>query len=440
MNDNGLFQSALVDPEIVERFSDAAWVDALVRVEVALAAAQASAGVTPASAATTIAERLKGFAPDRAKLAAGIEQDGFPIIELVAQLRARVGGDAARFVHWGATTQDILDTALVLQLRETIIRFDAGLTALIAALVPLVESHRATLMVGRTHGQPALPVTFGLKAAGWLAPLVRHRRALAELRPRLLNVQLGGAAGTLASLGTKGPAVADAFATSLQLGTLPMPWHAQREGLLEFSGRLALIGTSLAKFAQDTLLLAQAEVGEVRWAGGKGGGSSAMPQKQNPIRSEAVLVATRAALAAHSALLGTPAPEHERGTQTTQAELLHLPQVCAFTGGALRAATRLVAEMVVDAPRMRSNLAATHGVLLAEAATLALTHHLDAAAARRLVTDACAVATAEKRHLLEVLRTRPEAAPAAADLPRDEADYLGSTSVFIDRVLADARR
>ena len=439
MNESGLFQRALVDPEIAGLFTDAAWVDVLVRVEVALAEAQARAGVIPAAAATTIAERTRSFVAQPAKLAAGIEQDGFPIIELVAQLRAHVGGDAARFVHWGATTQDILDTGLVLQLRETLDRIEARLATLTEALSKLADRHRAALMVGRTHAQPALPITFGLKAAGWLAPLVRHRRALVELRPRVLNVQLGGAAGTLASLGDKGPAVVDALAAALRLGTLPMPWHTQREGLLELSSRLALMSGSVAKFAQDTLLLAQAEIGEVRTASGQGG-SSAMPQKQNPIRSETVLVAARAASAEHAALLGTPPPEHERGTQTTQAELLHLPRVCAFAGGTLRAAAQLASELVVDEARMRSNLAATHGVLLAEAATLALTRHLDAATARRLVTEACAVATAEKRHLIEVLRARPEAAPALADLPRDEADYLGATNLFIDRVLAEARR
>lgn len=439
MKDSGLFQAAFVDPEITALFSDAAWVEALVRVEVTLASVQASAGVIPSSAATSIAERARSFVAQPAKLAAGIEQDGFPIIELVAQLRAHVGGDAARFVHWGATTQDILDTALVLQLRETLDRIDARLAALTDALAKLADRHRATLMVGRTHAQPALPITFGLKVAGWLAPLVRHRRALAQLRPRVLNVQLGGAAGTLASLGAKGPAVVDALAASLRLGTLPMPWHTQREGLLEFSSRLALVSGSVAKFAQDTLLLAQAEIGEVRTASGQGG-SSAMPQKQNPIRSETVLVAARAAAGEQAALLGTPPPEHERGTQTAQAELLHLPRVCAFAGGALRAAAQLASELVVDDARMRSNLAATHGVLLAEAATLVLTRHLDAAMARRLVTEACAAATRDHRHLLEVLRARPEVAPALADLPRDESDYLGSANLFIDRVLAEARR
>ena len=217
MNESGLFQRALVDPEIAGLFTDAAWVDVLVRVEVALAEAQARAGVIPAAAATTIAERTRSFVAQPAKLAAGIEQDGFPIIELVAQLRAHVGGDAARFVHWGATTQDILDTGLVLQLRETLDRIEARLATLTEALSKLADRHRAALMVGRTHAQPALPITFGLKAAGWLAPLVRHRRALAELRPRVLNVQLGGAAGTLASLGDKGPAVVDALAAALRL-------------------------------------------------------------------------------------------------------------------------------------------------------------------------------------------------------------------------------
>jgi 3-carboxy-cis,cis-muconate cycloisomerase len=433
-----MFTAPFVDADVLRGFSDEAWARALVRVESALAVAQGQAGVIPSNAAAAIAQRTSGFEPDVTRLASGIERDGFPLIELVAQLRQHVGA-AARYVHWGATTQDILDTALVLQLREALDRIEAHLAMVTAALAALADRHRTTLMIGRTHAQPALPTTFGLKAASWLAPLVRHRRTLSELRPRWLNVQLGGAAGTLAAFGANGPAVAEAFARELGLNVLPMPWHTQREPLLELSGQLSLVGVSLSKFAQDVLLLAQGEVGEVRESADvTRGGSSAMPQKQNPILSETVLVAARAATSAHAALLTVPPPEHERGTQTMQSELLHLPQVCALTGGALRAAARLATSLVVNETRMLSNLHATHGVLLAEAVALVLAQHVPPAEARKLLQEACATASREKRHLLEIVRVLPSARPALAALPRDEAGYLGSAGHFIDAVLAEA--
>ncbi len=439
MNESGLFTTPYVDRSVADCFSDESWMRTLVQVEVALARAQARAGVIPTASSEEIAKRAAQFICDRAALTVAIERDGFPILGLVTQLRRHIGGDAARYLHWGATTQDIVDTALVLQLWRALDLIDSRLTELLSALAHLADQHRNTLMTGRTHLQPALPTTFGLKAAGWLAPLVRHRRALAELRTRALNVQLGGAAGTLAALGRNGLEVTEAFAGELGLGVLPMPWHAQRDPLLEIAYCLTLIANSTAKFAHDILLLAQHEIGEVQESATTGrGGSSAMPQKRNPIRSEAILVAARTASSEAQALtLGIP-PEHERGTQVCQTELLHFPRVCAFTGGALGAALKLAQELVVDEARMTANLRATHGVLLAEAASLALARVLEPAVARDLVQQACATAVAEKRHLLDVLGARPEVRPALASLPKSEADYLGSDSAFIDRVLADA--
>lgn len=438
MNDAGLFTAPFIDRSVADCFSDAQSLRTLVNVEVALARAQAKIGIIPSAAAEYIAQRAATFSVDRAKLDAAMQRDGFPIIEFVAQLRQHVGGDAARFVHWGATTQDIIDTAMMLQLRTALRIIDRRLAGLAAALAKLTDQHRSTLMVGRTHLQPALPITFGLKAAGWVAPLVRHRRFLVELQARVLNVQLGGAAGTLASFGGDGIAVTETLAIELGLGVLPMPWHAQRDTILETSQRLTLIAGSVMKFAQDVLLLSQHEVGEVcESADPDRGRSSAMPQKRNPVLGETVLIAARVAADENTALQMMPVPEHERGTQTAQAERLHFPRVCAFLGGALRAAERLATGLVINAPRMQANVRATHGVLLAEAATLALSRHIDPFIARKLVQESCAVAIAEKRHLLDVIRARPEAAAALANLPRDEAAYLGSSQAFIDRVLAD---
>ncbi len=434
----GLFTAPCEDPAIAACFDDAAWIAAFVQVEAALARAQAGAGLLSGDIAEEIAARCATFRPDFAALAAATARDGFPIIGLVAQLRAHVGAAAADRVHRGATTQDIVDTALVGRLGAALGLCDAHLAALIRSLAALAERHRRTLMVGRTHLQPALPVTFGLKAAAWLAPLLRHRERLAALRPRLLVVQFGGAAGTLASLGESGPAVASALARELRLGLPLMPWHAQRDTLLETAGWLALVNSSLSKFAQDILLLTQFEVAEVAESTDRTeGGSSAMPQKRNPVASETIVLAARSAAVHARALLDAPAPEHERGTQAGQFELMHLPRALILTGGALRAALRLAAGLVVDPARMKSNLDATRGVLLAEAATLALAQHMDVSEARKMVAAACAAVATEQRHLIDLLRERTAAPVDWAGL-RDESGHLGVADQFITRVLAAA--
>jgi 3-carboxy-cis,cis-muconate cycloisomerase len=436
---SGSFAAPFEDPAVAELFTESAWIRALVRTEAALARAQAAVGVIPADAAAAISDALEAFAPDFAALAAATARDGFPILGLVGQMRARVGGSAAQWIHWGATTQDILDTALVGQVSSALNLLDDGLAAIAATLAATAERHRHTLMIGRTHLQPALPVTFGLAAAAWLAPLLRHRRRLHELRPRLRKVQFGGAAGTLASLGAQGTAVARAFAAELGLAVPPMPWHAQRDTLLEAADWLVLVAGSAAKLAQDILLLTQDEVAEMRESGEEsGGGSSAMPQKHNPIACETVLCAARSAAAHRAALAAAHPPEHQRGTTTGQTELLHLPRVCALAGGALRGAARLASGSVVEGARMRRNLDATRGVLMAEAATMALSAHLPVAEARSLVREACAAVRSGEGDLVDALRSRCRA-PVDWERLRDPGEYLGSNDGFIDAVLAEAR-
>ena len=263
----------------------------MVTVEIALAAVEGRLGVIDAAAAAAIEASLTGFAPDLDDLTRGTAAAGVPVPALVAQLRRQVGGEAASFVHWGATSQDILDTALVLQLREALALLARRLDAVIAALARLADEHRATPIIGRTRFQQAVPTTFGLKVAGWLAPLLRHRERLAELTPRLLVVQLGGAAGNLVAIGEHGVEVMEALAAELELGCPAMQWHSQRDGFGELASWLTLVTGSLGKLGQDVLLLAQNEVGEVREA--EGGGSSTMPQKSNPIRAEALVTLAR---------------------------------------------------------------------------------------------------------------------------------------------------
>lgn len=436
--DSQLFGPLFAEPAIAAEFTDAQFVHYLLAVEAALARVQGTLGIIPATAAQRIAAVAPEVTLDWDRLQRATERAGFPIIELVAQLRKAVGPDAAPYVHWGATTQDIMDTALILQVRGALPIVTGQLNSVIAQLATLADEHRDTLVAGRTHSQQALPITFGLKIAGWLAPLLRHRQRLAELQPRLLVVQFGGAAGTLAALGENGPAVQAALAAELKLGLAPMPWHTQRDNLVEFGGWLSLLSGSLAKMAQDIILMAQSEVTEIHESGDRSrGGSSTMPQKSNPIVSELIIAAARTNASLLSSLHNAQIHEHERATHGWQMEWLALPQMVGLTGAALAKATFLSENLVVNQEQMASNVAASNGLMLAEAVSFALAEQTPRDEAKALVTQAVATAVAEGRHLVDVVQ-------AQVDLPvdwasiRDERNYLGASQTFIDQVLAGA--
>lgn len=437
-----LLSAAFGDEEIAARFSDRQGVEAMLEVETALARAEAGLGLIPAAAAERIGACATPERIDMAALAAGVARDGVPVIALVAALREAVGAEAASYVHWGATSQDVMDTALVLQLRRALADIEPRLERLITRLGALAERHRATVMAGRTHSQQAVPITFGLKVAGWLLPLVRHRRRLDELRPRLLVVQFGGAAGTLAALGDRGLEVMEALARELGLAAAAMPWHTQRDGLAELAGWLALLTGSLAKMAQDVILLAQSEIGELA-EGGDAGGSSTMPQKRNPIASEQIVAAARLNAQLLAAMSQAMIQEQERGTHGWQLEWLALPQMAVLTGAALGHALRLAETLAVDEARMAKNISRHNGLILAEAASYALARVMPRAAAHERVREASRRAAREDRHLIEVLRESLEGEPAAAALDwaglADPARYLGEAERLIDRVLAAAR-
>ncbi len=432
---SALLDPLFSDPEVARELSDAESLRTMATVEAALARAEAKLGVIPADAVASIERAVSAFEPDMARIAAGVESAGIPVVALVQQLRA-AAGPAGRYLHWGATTQDIMDTGLVLRARRVLAHLDAGLVQVIGHCCTLAQAHRGTLMAARTRSQQALPTTFGLKVAGWLTPLVRHRERLAQLRPRLMVVQFGGAAGTLAALGDRGPAVAQALADELELGAPVGPWHAQRDAFVELAGWLSLVTGSLGKIGQDVALLAQSEVAELREGGGRGG-SSTMPQKANPVSSEVLITAARmnAALLAsmHQALLH----EHERGGAAWQLEWLALPQMASLTGAALRHAASLLAGIEVRAERMRANIDASNGLLLAEAAAFALARVMPLEQAQALVKEGCRAVEASGRHLVDVLRERSDAAIDWRAL-RDPANYLGATDTLIDRAIAAA--
>ncbi len=435
--DGALYADLLSDAELVARFDDAAQIRAMLEVEAALALAEAKAGVIPDAAAKHIAKVARKLEIDPAALAAGTAKDGIPVPALVEELRRAVGEDSAPYVHWGATSQDIIDTGLVLRLRAALDIQASRLDALIAALADQAEAHRGTVMAARTRAQQATPTTFGLKIAAWLAPLIRHRERLAEIRPRLLVLQFGGASGTLAALGDKGVRVMEALAAELDLAVPPLPWHTQRDGLAELAGWLSMVSASLGKIGGDLVLLAQSEVGEVR--AGQAGGSSTMPQKANPVGAETLVALARFNAGLLAAVHQAVPQAQERDGVGWTLEWLTLPQMAVATGAALRNARTLIESLEVDAARMRGNLEAGNGLILAEAASFALAAHMPRPEAQALVKAACAEAAASGRHLMDVLEARTDA-PVDWQALRDPAAYLGDADALIDRVLKRAGR
>ena len=434
--DSRLFSPLFEDAQITAVFSDQKFIQKMVRVEAKLAKVQGELGVIPADLAQHIDASHHSFQADITKMYDSIDKSGMPVIALVNQLKAHVGNPAAEYVHWGATTQDIMDTALVLQLKEAISIMEETAKDLLEHLATLADEHRFTIMAGRTHSQQALPYSFGLKVANWLAPIIRHLHRLEELKLRLLVVQFGGASGTLSALGDQGTAVQTQLAQHLELGTLPTPWHTQRDNFAEFAGWLSLMSASLAKMAQDIILLSQSELGEVReTANSARGGSSTMPQKSNPMISELIIASARtnASLLAnmHQAMI----QEHERGTHGWQMEWLTLPQMVGLTAVSLKKALFLSKNLVVNSEKMRDNVAQSNGLMLAEAINFALApKYMSRAEAKKLIRAACQQTYTENRHLIDVMQEKTTA-PLDWDALRQEANHLGSTEQFINRVI-----
>jgi 3-carboxy-cis,cis-muconate cycloisomerase len=400
-------------------------------------------GIIPADAAEAIGAAAVVTNLRTEELAASARNVGYPVVGLVSGL-AKAAGAAGSWTHWGATTQDIMDTATVLQVRDGFNLIETELRAILTALAGQADKHRNTVMAGRTHLQQALPVTFGLKCAVWAMPFLSHLERLKQLRPRVELVEFAGAAGTLASLGDQGIAVMEALAADLGLGAPLAPWHVCRDALAEAVSFLGLISGTLAKIATDVILLAQTEVGEVAepYVAGRGQ-SSTMPQKRNPIASEYILAAARMVHGLVPVMQGAMAQDHERATGPWQAEALVVPQAFVLTHGALLH-TRAIAEgMVVDAGRMRANLDITHGLIVSEAVMMGLAPVIGRGEAHHVVKHACDAALAEEVSLADALARDPVVSSrldqAAIERLIDPANYLGSTQGFIDRVIAAVR-
>ena len=420
-------------------FSDDARLAAMLAAEAALARAETSFGLVPAGLAAAV-DAVSGF--DVAGLGRRTAVAGVPTIPFVKAVQERLAPEFERAFHKGATTQDILDTALVLQMRDGMRLIRADLASILDGLCNLALLHRGTPCVGRTYGQHAAPLTFGYKAAVWLAGVAEVADRLPGLCERLLVASLGGPVGTLAALGSHGPAVQDAFARELGLGSNPIAWHVRRARMAEAGGWLAQLIGALAKMATDVASLASTEVGEVAepYLPGRGG-SSAMPHKRNPVSSTVILAAHAAAPGHAATLLTAMAAAHERPAGLWHAEWHALPSLFGLASGALREARGLAHGLEVDAGRMRANIDLTRGLLFADAASARLAAVLGREAAHDLVEHAAAAVRRTGDALPVVLGRDPAVVQVGIDLAGafDFAPAVAAAAPWVDRAVADAR-
>jgi 3-carboxy-cis,cis-muconate cycloisomerase len=409
-------------------------------VEAALARVQGRLGLIPAEAAEEIVRHCSIDRIDLDKLRQQTERIGYPVLGVVSQLNALCRDGLGEYCHWGATTQDITDTATVLQMREALELIEADLEAISAALAGLARRYRDTPMAGRSNLQQAVPVSFGYKMAGLLSAIERHRERLAQLKPRLLVGEFAGAAGTLASLEKGAMETQEGLMRELGLGQPVIAWHTLRDCVAEAGAFLGLLGGTLGKLSMDVKLLMQTEVGEVfePFAHGRGS-SSTMPQKRNPISSCYIHGAISVVRQHAAALMDAMVADHERSTGPWQIEWIVLPEAFCLTAGALRQARALVEGMEVDEARMRANLDLTHGLVASEAVMMGLGPHLGRERAHDLVYDLCREAIAQNRPLVDLLAENAEISrhldrPALERLC-DPANYLGLSGQMVDRVL-----
>jgi 3-carboxy-cis,cis-muconate cycloisomerase len=428
-------------------FGDQAFLARCTEVEAALARAQARLGMIPTGAAAAISRAAAAIVEhpetlDLVRLKRETENVGYPILPLVRQI-AEKAGEAGRWLHWGATTQDIMDTAVVLQIGAGLDLLEADLAAARGHLADLARRHRDTAMAGRTHLQHALPITFGYKAAIWLSGLDRHAERLAQLRPRVLLAQFGGAAGTLASLGQGADVVESRaeLARELGLGDPPITWHVARDGIAETVQVLALLAASLAKIAYDVMLMSATEFGEAAepFVAGRGS-SSTMPQKRTPISCELILAAAKMLRQEAGLVLDAIIADFERATGPWHIEWVAVPEAFGYAAGALHQSRFLLGGLIVDPVRMAKNLGMTHGLIVAEAVMMGLAPYTGRNEAHDLVYDACRAAIDGDRPLLDVLLETPAVAgPLGPDKLREltnPANYLGAAPAMVDHLLA----
>ena len=448
MNTSSLTDGLFSSDGMRHIFSDRNTIQRMLDVEAALARALAAEDLIPNTAVASIVNACRAELIDADVLASSVSSAGNLAIPLVKQLTAVVASkdaDAARYVHWGATSQDVIDTGRVLQLREAIDLITVDLSELADILASLAHQHAATLVMGRTWMQHAQPTTLGLKIAGWLDAIMRHQDRLHAVRAHVCVLQFGGATGTLASLGDRGLSVATALAKDLSLVLPDLPWHTHRDRMAELATTWGLLTGTLGKIARDIALHAQTEIAELAEPVVQGrGGSSTMPHKRNPVACSAVLACAMRVPALVSTMLTAMVQEQERAIGGWQAEWETLPEIASLTSSALNQLRGVMSGLSANPARMRSNIELTQGLVMAEAVSLALAQHLGRAVAHELIEEACHSAVESGRSLLEVLKSdsrisKEFSSSRLADL-FDPACYLGEAPAFIERVLTHHRQ
>jgi 3-carboxy-cis,cis-muconate cycloisomerase len=443
------FPSPLLSPifasePVAAIFSDRAILQAMLDFEAALAQVEAEVGMIPATSVAPIKSACDASLFDIAEIGRGAALSGNAAIPLVKALTAKVNEKARGHVHWGATSQDVIDTAFMLCARRALAHIRSGTRAAISAAATLAEKHRATIMPGRTLMQQALPITFGFKAAAWLSGLTGAAERLRRVEAEALALQFGGAAGTLASLGTDGEKVGAALARRLGLKESPITWHTDRGRILDIATALAGLSGAAAKIASDVLLLMQSEVGEAFEPAAAGrGGSSTLPHKRNPVGAAAIRANHRRISGMMATIVMALEQEHERAPGAWAAEWETMRDLFVLTAGSIERLAEMLAGLEVDPSRMRANLDAMLGLPLAESLMMALAPRIGRMEAHHRIEAACKLALASNRPLAEVAKSEPAIAGnlTAEEIDRalDPRNYLGSAEAMIDAALAAAR-
>ena len=441
-----LYASLFYQADITQIFSDESMVNYMLQAEAALAQAQAKLGIIPTEAAehiVDVANQSVTEVIDFAALASAAGLAGNIAIPLVKQFTVavkKVDEDASRYVHWGATSQDIIDTACILQCRAALNLIETQLFKAIQATQKLTEQYRDQVMIGRTWLQQGLPLTFGHKTARWLSSLQRDLNRVQTLKASAFTAQLGGAVGTLASLLDQGSAVVEAFAQELDLNVPDCTWHGERDRMVEIAHVLATLTGNLGKMARDWSLMMQTEIAEVfEPSGAERGGSSTMPHKRNPVAAASILAAANRVPALMSSIYQSLVQEHERSLGAWHAEWLALPEIFQLCAGSLARAIEVFEGLEVQVDNMHRNLECTQGLIMAEALMMALAPKLGRLNAHHVVEAACRQAVADKRHLLDVVQHNTEItaifdAQQLQDIFNPQ-HYLGNTQQQIDAVL-----
>ena len=442
--DSTVFRDIFSTEAMRSVFSDENRVQKYLDFEAALARSQARLGIIPKEAAEEICRHCRLAEIDFAKLKAQTERIGYPVLPLVQQLVALCRDGLGEWCHWGATTQDITDTATVMQIREALILIERHLDGIVGALAALARKYRDTPMAGRSNLQQAVPITFGYKVATLLAAFERHRKRLNELRPRVLIGEFGGAAGTLSSLGGRGFATQAELMKELKLAVPAIAWHTVRDTIAEVGCFLGLITGTCGKVALDVKLLMQTEVEEIYEPFHEGrGSSSTMPQKRNPISSVYITALTAVVRQQVAALLEAMVEDHERATGPWEIEWIVLPEIFCLAAGALAQTEFVLKGLQVDEKKMRANLDLTKGLIVSEAVMMGLGPYLGRQYAHDLVYDICRQVVATDRPLVELLAENAEIAKHldrhALEKLCDPANYLGEAGAMVDRVLATTR-